>query len=248
MTPSSSNVRCVWWQLWLITQCKCLINVLQRVRGSLDYVSKMVIYNNFIISNFNYCPVVWMFTSKSSLNKLENIQKRALRFVCNDFVSNYSELLGKCGSQRVKLMTLRCMSIEVYRCVKNMNPQYLNEMFTLKKFTYDLRDNSLLERPAARLTKYGLKSFKSYGATIWNLLPATYKIGVSFDTFKHMIKAWSGPNCKCSVCCLFTTWLSNHIHVIILQVTIACCVKLVLWINMKSCAWLWFLFSTPVGN
>ena len=34
-----------------------------------------------------------MFTRKSSLNNLENIQKRALRFVCNDFVSNYSELL-----------------------------------------------------------------------------------------------------------------------------------------------------------
>ena len=70
-----------------------------------------------------------------------------------------------------------------------MNPQYLNEMFTLKKCTYDLRDNSLLERPAARLTNFGLKSFKSYGAKIWNLLPATYKMGVSFDTFKNMIKA-----------------------------------------------------------
>ena len=53
-----------------------------------------------------------------------------------------------------------------------MNPQYLNEMITLKKCTYDLRDNSVLERPAARLTNYCLKSFKSYGAKIWNLLPA----------------------------------------------------------------------------
>ena len=102
-------------------------------------------------------------------------------------------------------MTLRCMAIEVYKCVNNMNPQYLNEMFTLKKCTYHVRDNSLLERPAVRLTSYGLKSFKSYGAKIWNLLPATHKLGVSFDTFKNMIKTWSGPTCKCSVCCLFTT-------------------------------------------
>ena len=75
------------------------------------------IFNNFIVSNFNHCPVVWMFTSKSSLNKLENIQKRALRFVCNDFVSKYSELLEKCGSQGVKLMALSFMAIEVYKCV-----------------------------------------------------------------------------------------------------------------------------------
>ena len=157
---------------FLCTKASRQLNVSQRMKGSLDYVSRMAIYSSFIISNFNYCPVVWMFISKSSLNNLENIQKRALRFVCTDFVSIYSELLEICGSQGVKLMTLRCMAIEVYKCVNNMNPQYLNEMFTLKKCTYDLRDNSVLERPAARLTNYGLKSFKSYGAKIWNLLPA----------------------------------------------------------------------------
>ena len=153
---------------FLCTKAGRQLNVLQRMRGSLDSVRNMAIYNSFIISNFNYCPVVWMFTSKSSLNKLENIQKRALRFVCNDFASNYLELLEKCGSQGVKLVTLRCMAIEVYECVNNMNLQYLNEMFTLKKCTYDLRDNSLLERQAARLTNNGLKSFKSYGAKVWN--------------------------------------------------------------------------------
>ena len=78
---------------FLCTKAGWQLNVLHRMRGSLDYVSRMAIYNSFIISNFNYCPVVWMFTSKSSLNKRENIQKRALRFVCNDFISNYSELL-----------------------------------------------------------------------------------------------------------------------------------------------------------
>ena len=78
---------------FLCTKACRQLNVLQRMRGSLYYESQMAIYNSLSISNVNYCPVVWMFTSKSSLNKLENIQKRALRFVCNDFVSNYSELL-----------------------------------------------------------------------------------------------------------------------------------------------------------
>ena len=50
-----------------------------------------------------------MFASKSSLNKIENIQKRALRFVCNDFVSNYSEhycdiIMGTMASQITSLM------------------------------------------------------------------------------------------------------------------------------------------------
>ena len=44
-------------------------------------------------------------------------------------------------------MTLCYAEMEVYECVKNMNPQYLNEMLILKKYRYDLGDNSLLDRP-----------------------------------------------------------------------------------------------------
>ena len=51
------------------------LNVLQQLKGSLDYASRLSIYKSFIMSNFNYCPVMWMFTSKSSLSKLEDIQK-----------------------------------------------------------------------------------------------------------------------------------------------------------------------------
>ena len=71
------------------------LNVLQRLKGSLDYASRLSIYKSFIMSNFNYCPVVWMFTSKSSLSKLEDIQRRALRFVLDDYTSDYHELLNK---------------------------------------------------------------------------------------------------------------------------------------------------------
>ena len=49
------------------------LNILQRLKGSLDQDSRMVIYNSFIMSNFDCCPLIWMFTSKTSLSKLENI-------------------------------------------------------------------------------------------------------------------------------------------------------------------------------
>ena len=60
------------------------LNALQRLKGSLDQDSRMAIYKSFIMFNFNYCPLIWMFTSKTSLSKLENIQKRAFRFVLDD--------------------------------------------------------------------------------------------------------------------------------------------------------------------
>ena len=52
---------------------------------SIGHEKRFVFVNNFIHSNFNCCPFVWMFLSKRSLNKIENLRKRALRFVLDDY-------------------------------------------------------------------------------------------------------------------------------------------------------------------
>ena len=89
------------------------LNVLQRLKGSLDYASRLSIYKGFIMSNFNYYPVVWMFTSKSSLSKLEDIKKNpknwALRFMLDDYTSDYHGLLNKADVPGVKIMALHAV-------------------------------------------------------------------------------------------------------------------------------------------
>ena len=69
----------------------------------------------FIISYFSYCPVVWLFTSKSSLSKLDDIQKRALRFVLNEHESDYNDSLTMANVPGITIMTLRQLAIEVYK-------------------------------------------------------------------------------------------------------------------------------------
>ena len=65
------------------------ISALQRLTGLLDLASRKAIYTSFISSNFNYCPLVWFFTSRASINKIQKLQERALRFVLKDSTSDY---------------------------------------------------------------------------------------------------------------------------------------------------------------
>ena len=80
-----------------------------------------------------------MFTSKSSLSKLEDIQKRAHRFVLDDYEPDYNDLLNKADVPGMKIMTFRYLAIyKVYKCMNGLNPKYFNDLFTIKKSKYDL--------------------------------------------------------------------------------------------------------------
>ena len=43
-----------------------------------------ILYNSFTLSQFNYCCLVWMFCSKPLQNKINQIQKTALRIVYSE--------------------------------------------------------------------------------------------------------------------------------------------------------------------
>ena len=60
---------------YLCTKAVRQLNVLQRLKGSLDYNSRLIIHKTFMMSNFDYCPFVWMFRTKSLL-QLSKTSKR----------------------------------------------------------------------------------------------------------------------------------------------------------------------------
>ena len=85
-----------------------------------------------------------MFTSKSPLNRLEDIQRRALRFVLCDYDSCYENLLTAASVPGIRVNLLRYLAIEVFKCVNGLNPDYLNKMIHKKSSPYELRDTSIL--------------------------------------------------------------------------------------------------------
>ena len=54
-----------------------------------------------------------MFSSAKSLNKVESLEKRALRFLYEDYVSSYEELLQKAEKRDHKVNRLRSLCVEI---------------------------------------------------------------------------------------------------------------------------------------
>ena len=59
------------------------------------YQKASLLYNSFILTNFNYCPLIWMFCGKTANEEVNRVHKRALRVLLNDFDSNFEELLHR---------------------------------------------------------------------------------------------------------------------------------------------------------
>ena len=47
----------------------------------------------FTESQFNYCPLIWIFHSRRLDNKINNVQEKAPRIIYSDYKSIFQELL-----------------------------------------------------------------------------------------------------------------------------------------------------------
>ena len=90
---------------------------------------KKILINSFIYGNFNYCPLVW-YCSKNSQNKIENIRKRALGFLLNDYESDYKTLLKNCNTFATDIRRLRTLALETFETLNDLNPASMKNIFS----------------------------------------------------------------------------------------------------------------------
>ena len=58
-----------------------------------------------------------MLRNTKSAYKIEAIQKRALRFMLNNYESSYEDLLKKPGNPSMNLRRIRSLCIEIYKTI-----------------------------------------------------------------------------------------------------------------------------------
>ena len=68
----------------------------------MDLSKRRILLNAFFISQFSYCPLVWMFHGRGKNNKVNRIHERGLPIIYNDKKSTFYELLEKDGSVSIQ--------------------------------------------------------------------------------------------------------------------------------------------------
>ena len=105
-----------------------------------------------------------------------HVDHLVLRFVFLDFNSDYTTLLDRAGLPTLELARKREILVEVYKAVMHLSPRFMWCVFTPKLTSYNLQNSNKLYIPHLNTTKYGLRSFSAYGATLWNSLPGQIKL------------------------------------------------------------------------
>ena len=67
----------------------------------------------FIEFQFNYCPLIWMFHSRTLNSKINRIHERALTLVYSDHVSSFPELLKRDQSFSVQHRNIQSLAIDI---------------------------------------------------------------------------------------------------------------------------------------
>ena len=69
-----------------------MANLRKRTGHRLHRSEKRSIMNAFILSQFSYCPLIWMFHNRKREHRINKIHERALRIVYNDHQCTFEEL------------------------------------------------------------------------------------------------------------------------------------------------------------
>ena len=102
----------------------------------MDISKKRSIVNAFILSQFSYFPLVWMFHSRKLNHRIYEIHERALRIVCNDHQCTFEELLERDNSFTIHERNL------IHEVNKGLSIQLVNENSHFSENHYNFRHQS----------------------------------------------------------------------------------------------------------
>ena len=161
-----------------------------------------ILMKTFIESQFNYCPLLWMFHSRNINKRINSLHERALRVVYKDDYLTFEQLLEKDNSFTTHERNLQKLVILMYKVKHGLCPAPIQEIFTENENAPEFRNDRDGDWviPNARTVNNGLETIRYRGPVTWNLLPSEIRSSETLESFKGKVLQWKPQGCTCRLC------------------------------------------------
>ena len=132
---------------------------LARIDHYVDFEKRRSLMKAFAISQFNYCPLIWMFHNRALNNRINKIHERALRLVYQNKNLSFSELLELDNAVTIHQRNLQVLVTEIFKVKNNLSPEIMKQVFDFQEPYYNLRSETSQFRRENKKTASSLSNF-----------------------------------------------------------------------------------------
>ena len=182
----------------LCTKASQKLHALSRISNYMTLTQRRIIMKTFIISQFGYCPLVWMFHSRKLNGRINRLHERALRIVYKDDKATFNELLIKDESYTVHERNIQTLAIELYKVAYKLCPKIMNLILPLNTEA-NYPGGNAFQTFNVKTVSWGTETIAHLGPKVWSIIPDDMK-KFSLSKFTQKIRKWRPEKCPCRMC------------------------------------------------
>ena len=144
------------------------LHALARCAEYMSSEKRRSLFKAFVVSQFNYCPLVWMFHTKELNGRINSLHEKAFRLIYQNRNLSFDELLKLDKSVSIHYRKLQYLLTEICKVKMGLSPPIMNDILTLdENASYNLRSGVTVTRRNIRTNKFGFETITTIGAVLW---------------------------------------------------------------------------------
>ena len=142
----------------------------------MDLTKRRMLVNAFFLFQITHCPLVWMYHSRITNNKINPPHERFLRLICNNKQSSLHELLERDDSVSIRKRNLGFLTIKMFNIIKDIAPNLVTEIFPSNiENRYEMWIRTDFSIRTVLLFLFLIESLSCLRPKIWKMLPLDLK-------------------------------------------------------------------------
>jgi hypothetical protein len=174
------------------------VTLLTKLKYILDRKTLQTMYCSFVRPSMEYANIIWNNCSDNDCDRLESIQRRALRTITGGIVRTSSDLLyEEIGLEPLVKRRERSILLFFHKIMYSNCPGYLHNLkphITQARHNRNLRSGNKLDLPKSRIVRHE-SSLIPKAISMWNNLPKEIQDIADYKYFKSQLQE-AVPKCN----------------------------------------------------